>query len=468
MRMIALAQAWQDRGGSVTLASCQCPPGLEKRLEEEDISHVPLGDLPMGGNEELAATIFLAEEISTRWIVIDGYHFSTNYQKSLKDHGFNILAVDDYGHCETWHANLVLNQNVYGAEFPYPSVDKDTDILGGSRFALLRREFRGKAAGGEQKTVGLSKLLLSFGGVDPDNATGKVIEALNLLNAQRLHLRVLVGAGNPHQEGLAQLASGSPHCIEFLTNVADMPAQYEWAEGIIGAGGTTCLEWLLFSLPAALVRVADNQNLVVDTLAAKDRCLDLGWHENLHTDRTAYMLAGWLLGSTKSIDSFQVDAWGANRVAAHMENGLWLRPANTKDCELYFLWANDAFVRQNALNSGAISWENHKKWFASRIVSPDVRFFLCYDREDRAVGQVRFEKKSRPQWEIDVSVDPACRGRRLGHDIMSLALRTFRVKERGAVLAIVKRSNPASLKTFQSLGFTPEAESDDQLVYLTA
>lgn len=468
MRMIALAQAWQDRGGQVTLASCQCPTGLENRLIQEGIKHMPLGELPLGGEEELAATESLARKIDTRWIVIDGYHFSSNYQKSLKEHGFKVLAVDDYGHCENWYADLVLNQNVYGSDFPYPMIDVDTKILRGPRFGLLRREFRGKAPKQKHQVAKKSKLLLSFGGVDPDNATGKVIKALNTLRDQPLHLRVLVGAGNPHQQSLFNLASESPHRIDFLTNVTDMPEQYGWAQGIVGAGGTTCLEWLLFSLPAALVRVAANQNLVVDTLAKNGRSLDLGWHESLEVNRVAKMLADWIGHSTEVDDSFFVDAWGANRVAAHIDDGLWIRPAAIEDCELYFRWANDPLVRQNAIHTGKISWDDHSKWFVTRIASRDVRFFLCFDEANQPVGQVRFERKSRPEWEIDISVDPKSRRNRLGHNMMSLAFRTFRVEESGAILAIVKSSNPASLKIFKSLGFTSDAESDDQLVYLTA
>jgi UDP-2,4-diacetamido-2,4,6-trideoxy-beta-L-altropyranose hydrolase len=468
MRMIALAQAWQDRGGSVTLAACQCPTALIQRLGSENIDFVQLTNHTFGGQIELAETIQLGKSLSSSWIVVDGYHFTSGYQQALQQSGFKVLAVDDYGHCETWYADLILNQNIYGAEFPYPHVDNNTEILRGPRFGLLRREFR-KTQPTPKTTPGdLTKLLLSFGGVDPDNATGKILSALNTLGDRALSLRVLLGAGNTHREKLDKLACESPHNIEFFSNVIDMPAQYEWAEGIVGAGGTTCLEWLFFSLQAALVRVADNQNLVVDSLAEKGWALDLGWHGNLETERAARMLAGWLTSSGESNNSFQVDAWGPARVTALMDNRLWSRPAHIGDCELYFQWANDPTVRKNALGTGEISWEGHNGWFSSRLVSPDVRFLLFFDDKDRAVGQVRFERKSRPVWEIDISVDPASRGNRLGSQIMSLAMRTFRATETGAVLAIIKRSNPASLKIFQSLGFTEEPESDEHLAYLTA
>ena len=42
MRMIALAQAWQKRGGTVTVASCHCPEPLVARLQREHIQFTKL------------------------------------------------------------------------------------------------------------------------------------------------------------------------------------------------------------------------------------------------------------------------------------------------------------------------------------------------------------------------------------------------------------------------------------------
>lgn len=49
------------------------------------------------------------------------------------------------------------------------------------------------------------------------------------------------GAANPHRGCLEQTAKESPHRVELLSNVDDMPRQYMWADGIIGAGGSSWL-----------------------------------------------------------------------------------------------------------------------------------------------------------------------------------------------------------------------------------
>ncbi len=469
MRMIALAQAWQDRGGSVTLAACQCPPALIERLRSENIDFVQLGEHPLGGPVELAETIQLGKSLNTPWIVVDGYHFRENYHKTLKENGFKVLAIDDYGHCESWHVDLILNQNVYAGEFVYPLLNAGTTVLRGPKYALLRREFLNQSS--ERKFDGFSskrlkKLLLTFGGVDSDNVTGTVISALNTLEKSKLSIRVIVGGGSPHRKSLEKLAAGSPHDIEYLSNVPDMPAQYAWADGLIGAGGTTCLEWLLFGLPAALVCVADNQRLVVTTLAQRNRCLDLGWHADLNSEVLASKLSSWFAAAMEStsFDSFQVDAFGASRVAAKLDNGLRLRSACPDDCETYFRWANDPVVRSNALNTETILWEEHCRWFSSRLNSEKAVLYLCLDENEKPIGQVRFEQQSPPDWEIDFSIDSALRGRNYGFSMMNLAMETFLRYCTEPVLAIVKEANTASARVFNKLGFSCETHTGKKII----
>lgn len=470
MRMLALAQAWQDRGGSVTLAACQCPLALIERLSGEHIDFIQLGEHPLGGQIELAETIQLGKSLNSPWIVVDGYHFRENYHKALKEHGFKVLAIDDYGHCNTWNVDLILNQNFYAEEFAYPLLTACTTVLRGTKYALLRREFLNQSSErklDELSSKGLKKLLLTFGGVDPDNVSGTVITALNALDNSKLSIRVIVGGGSPQRKSLEQLAAGSPHDIEYLSNVLDMPAQYAWADGIIGAGGTTCLEWLLFSLPAALVCVADNQRLVVSTLAQRNRCLDLGWHANLNGEVLESQLSQWIAGAMEStsFDSFQVDSYGAGRLAAKLDNGLRLRNACPDDCETYYRWANDPMVRSNALNTKTILWKEHCRWFSSRLNSEKTVLYLCLDENEKFIGQVRFEQKSPPDWEIDYSVDSSLRGHGLGSSMLSLALASFRSKRNDPVLAIVKNNNPASSKVFESLEFSRSKESESQVIF---
>ena len=277
MRCVALGQAWQDRGGRVVIVTCRCPAPLVRRLAEEGIEHRSLAETP-GGTQDCKATVSLAAALDCRWIVADGYHFTAKYQRMLRNAGFKVLAVDDYGHCDVWCADAVLNQNIFATERSYESEVADCQFLLGTKFALLRREFVQAEPIAHRNGGPIQRLVVTLGGGDPDNATGKVLELLNHIAHPGLNIRLLVGSVNLHLEGLTTKAEQSKHHVEILTNVRDMPALFRWADGIISAAGSTCWEWLFYRLPAAVITIASNQRRVAKSLAEEGLAIDLGWH----------------------------------------------------------------------------------------------------------------------------------------------------------------------------------------------
>ena len=40
-----------------------------------------------------------------------------------------------------------------------------------------------------------------------------------------------------------------------------------------------------------------------------------------------------------------------------------VKNATDEDMELYWVWANDKKVRNNAINKEHIPWDNHVEWF---------------------------------------------------------------------------------------------------------
>ncbi len=117
MRCLALAQAWQDQGGSVTFACAEgLPESLHQRLSSESMS-VRLLQVNPGSEADARAVIELARQVQTSVVVVDGYHFGADYQRWLKDAGLRLLFIDDNGHAEHYYADWVLNQNIHASEF---------------------------------------------------------------------------------------------------------------------------------------------------------------------------------------------------------------------------------------------------------------------------------------------------------------------------------------------------------------
>lgn len=306
---------------------------------------------------------------------------------------------------------------------------------------------------------------MTLGGTDADNVTGRLLEALNLLTEPRLEIKVLVGGGNPHLEHLRQLASSSPHAIEVLHNVIDMPALYHWADGVISAGGSTCWEWLFYRLPAAVVCLADNQRPVIAGLVKHRLAVDLGWHEDIEPASASAKLRGWLNRAdnlaVEPPPDLAVDALGADRVASLLDGTeVWLRRASAEDARLWFEWANDPAVRANGFHPGPIEWEVHQAWFKRHRYSADSRLWIGFDVNFKPLGYVRLHRRDNFEWEIGIAVDPAARGRGTGLRLVSLALQRFARENRTAtIIAQIKPANSPSLKLFRAAGFEDDART---------
>ncbi|RME97647.1 MAG: UDP-2,4-diacetamido-2,4,6-trideoxy-beta-L-altropyranose hydrolase, partial [Chloroflexi bacterium] len=280
MRCIALAQAWQDKGGEVCFVSAFELPAIETRLINEGFNIIFLNVEP-GSRSDAEQTAHHSHKLNGEWVVVDGYHFDGDYQKAIKDAGLKLLSIDDYGHASHYHANIVLNQNIYATEALYTNRESDTRLLLGSEYVLLRREFwRWRGWQREIPDVA-SKILVTLGGSDPNNVTLKIIQALNYISTITLDIVVVVGGSNPHQASLQNTANKSRHKIRLVHNVTNMPELMAWADIAISAGGSTCWELAFMGLPNLIVILADNQRFIAEKLSQMGIAVNLGWHTNL-------------------------------------------------------------------------------------------------------------------------------------------------------------------------------------------
>lgn len=464
MRMLALAQAWQERGGKVVIASVSCPERLTERLEREGIITKILPSSELGRAADVNETLALAKKQKPEWLVLDGYHFDLDYQQAVHEAGFKVMVMDDYGHCERYCADLLLNQNIGSEGKVYDNQIKDAGFLLGPSFALLRKEFWEidvKSRCPRNSSSRICNVLITLGGVDHDNVTGRILACLNRSGSPALNIRVIVGPGNNHVPALKDLIKQSRHRIEFLYDVVEMSVLYSWADGVISGGGSTCYEWMRFEIPAAVVTLADNQLPIVQELRALKGVVDLGPGKMIGSGTAATLLEGWLEGvgafNSGACQSL-IDGSGALRVAARLSGKeFWLRAAIRKDVLAFFELVNDPDVRSNAIVHDIISLEEHVKWFDQRLDSRDCYLFAAFSPRDSFIGQVRFEltPEEKDLWTISFSLVPNARGMGLGRELVVQGVRCLvrSIKSQLRIRAFVRSENKASLTTLNRLGF---------------
>jgi UDP-2,4-diacetamido-2,4,6-trideoxy-beta-L-altropyranose hydrolase len=158
---------------------------------------------------------------------------------------------------------VLLDQNLGRSSSDYATlVPQDCKVLAGVQYAMLRPEFalmRSHSLARRQRPE-LGKILVTMGGVDKDNATTSVLEALAECPLPlECHIIVLMGPHAPWLDVVRAKAAAMPRKTEVLvnvTNVAELMAESDFS---IGAAGSTSWERCALGLPTFMLTLALNQ-----------------------------------------------------------------------------------------------------------------------------------------------------------------------------------------------------------------
>lgn len=280
MRGLALAQAWMARGGAVYLLAAHLTPALEKRLVDEGL-HLERLEVEPGTGADAAQVKAALREYGANWVVVDGYHFDGMYQRWLKEVGARVLFVDDYGHCDRYVADLVLNQNIDAEEAWYANRAESTKVLLGPRYALLRKEFWPWREPRRQPAERGQRVLVTLGGGDPDNVTSMVVRALDQLSERDVEVTLIVGGSSPHLDAIKKAVEDVSLSINLRHDVDQMAMFMAEADVAVSAGGSTCWELAFMGIPNSIIVLADNQRGIASGLDAAGVSINLGWYETL-------------------------------------------------------------------------------------------------------------------------------------------------------------------------------------------
>jgi UDP-2,4-diacetamido-2,4,6-trideoxy-beta-L-altropyranose hydrolase len=463
MRCLALAERWQDTGGTAHLLTRASAEGLLQFVASRGVlvSRLPAA---LSLADDGAATARLAGSLGADWLVIDGYHFDHVYQAAFTRAGLRTLVIDDMADLPSYEATALLNQNIGAESYDYQRAPQTLQLLG-PRYVNLRRQFDPWRAHPRTAPDIARRVLVTLGGADPDNLTATVISALDRVEIPGLEARVIVGAANPHMDSLRAIAEKASRVqISLLSSVTDMPAHMAWADMAIAAGGTTCFELLFMGLPSLLLVLAANQIPSVRDLHALGAAQDLGAMPAASADAIAAAVGD--LASRQparramsELGRAIVDGYGGVRVLSCLAllstaTQEWrLRPAALDDAFLVWQWANEPGARANSFHTEPIPWERHLAWYRGRLASADCRIWLL-ERYGAPAGVIRYDRSSPHAAEISYSVARSQRGLGIGTRLLvmsqELALSELGVRQ---IDGTVFESNIASARSFLKAGY---------------
>lgn len=218
----------------------------------------------------------LGDADAPNWIVVDHYALDYRWEERLRADGVKMFVIDDLA--DRHHScDALLDQNLRCnmKERYVGKVPDGCDLLLGPTYALLQSDYARLRPKCLRKEGAVRRVLVSFGGVDKDCLTEKVLFALAQLNIPTLEIDVVLSSSSPQFGRIVQFAVNKPD-IRVHDRVPSLAGLMLTADLAIGAGGTTNWERMCFGLRGVVITVADNQKPTAKELASNGFILWLG------------------------------------------------------------------------------------------------------------------------------------------------------------------------------------------------
>lgn len=228
---------------------------------------------------DAAATRKALEDSGASWLVMDHYALDSLWQAEALPEWVSLLVLDDLAD-RPHAADVLLDQNFGRQPEDYAGLlPADCDLHIGPAHALLRPEFahlRPHALARRETLNCPETLLITLGGIDRDNATCRVLDALTLAPAaQDLRISVVMGDSAPHIGAVREQAANMSIPTEVVVGVSDMALRMMRADLCIGAAGSTAWERCALGLPTLQLALAGNQVVSAQAMAEQGLSLAL-------------------------------------------------------------------------------------------------------------------------------------------------------------------------------------------------
>lgn len=276
-----LAERIRQHGSDVHLLS-----GTEPSTSNDEPLPVHAGWLGTGWQHDAVQTVAALGELKPDWLVMDHYALDARWEQQLRPHCGKIMVIDDLAD-RRHDCDVLLDQNLGRESSDYINhVTADCRLLIGTRFALLRREFadaRPRALN-RREHARLRRILVTMGGVDKDNATGKVLDALQQCELpDDVEIVVVSGNAAPYLDAVREQARKMPVKTTVRTAIDNMAEEMILADIAVGAAGSTSWERCCLGLPSLLAVLADNQQVIATALDKAGAAVQIGKADDIST-----------------------------------------------------------------------------------------------------------------------------------------------------------------------------------------
>ncbi len=326
IRCLSLADALTELGASVLFVSREQEGDLNDVIAERgfEVARLPASSAASWLEDAEQTRAVLGRIGRPDWLVVDHYGIDSRWESALAGCVGRIMVIDDLAN-RAHECDLLLDQNA-----PNPLHERYAQVLPrrtrqllGTRYALVRPEFRGHRAAALARRDGrISRLLVSMGGTDPRNDTAKALDGIAVCGRDGLAADVVVGRSNPHLAAIRAWCQGRAD-VQLHVQTSRMAELMTRADLAICGGGSTTWERCVLGLPAIAVIQSDDQIAIARALEGLGAHRLLGWAAGLQAYDYGRAIAGLTadeLVRMSTVSAGLCDGEGAIRVATQLCN----------------------------------------------------------------------------------------------------------------------------------------------------
>lgn len=223
---------------------------------------------------------FQKKPLTCDLLVVDNYDLDIEFEAQMRPYTKKILVIDDLAN-RKHNCDLLLDQ-AYGRdpEDYRKLVPSHCQIFTGPNYALLRKEFvdlREDALKKRSRTREIKRVLISTGGADPLNYTGKVLKVLNG-SGFKGSIDIILGFTSMNRDAIETYSKNLSNEVNIYVNPKVSKHIFD-ADFAIASAGSGVWERCCLGLPQCLIQTADNQEFFLSKMRSFCPILDIH-HEN--------------------------------------------------------------------------------------------------------------------------------------------------------------------------------------------
>ena len=325
MRCISLAQNLSKKKVQITFISYCGNRKIKNKILNEGFKLISINN-PYPNPNDLLITqkIIRNKKPLDLWVVLDGYHFDSEYQYAIKKDNLKLLVIDDNAHLKYYFADIILNQNIYSKKIDY-SDKSNAKLLIGAKYFLLREEFITAKIKRNKIKMLKKNILITMGGSDAKNATEKILKKLNIATFQQFDMAyVVLGSGNIHEKIIKKLIKKLNFKVKIFKNISNMAEIMSNSAVAISSAGSSSWELTFMQVPMILVELAENQKNSINWLSQKGLAINLGRVETIKPKHMSNAISK-TMSNDKWLNNFKInseglfDQFGPERITSQME-----------------------------------------------------------------------------------------------------------------------------------------------------